>query len=271
MNFLDGGAFGRGLPEDKELREDPAIVEFFRTLLISENGILVPIGCRHENKALFTCHQHGWIHAEMDRSGSVPGIRYTFASPLHKSCLSWRLEPMTQRPSESFRSPLDMSRSVISLFKPSRLTTPHHVGSQGPENPHEAAYHFEFYRCLHHLTGGSIYMSPEFASQQHATVVGRIDLFLPQFKWGIEFTRDGTKLIEHDARFQRGGAYEKWIKDGNMIEYILIDFRTTIPRTHHRGQSLLKYPFPCDLNISTRHNEPLSRCVRKQMSNSPAV
>jgi len=49
--------------------------------------------------------------------------------------------------------------------------------------------------------------------------------------WGIECARDGVKLLEHIKRFLEGGNYYPWITSGQMTDYILIDFRQTLPRT----------------------------------------
>jgi len=71
----------------------------------------------------------------------------------------------------------------------------------------EAQYQDELYRSLFSVTSGNVRISPEFASAKWADVVGRIDFFIPVAKWGIEITRDGNRLSEHDSRFEDFGAY----------------------------------------------------------------
>ena len=144
MRSLTGGAFDRGLPEDDQLAGDPSVVNFFRHLLNADGGIEVPASRQHENEAIVTCHQHGWIHADIDRSGITPMIRYMFASPLHKACLSWKLEPINH--GLEFQSLLDMSRSVISRFKSANLKAPRRVGCNMPVEGSEAVYRLEFSR-----------------------------------------------------------------------------------------------------------------------------
>jgi hypothetical protein len=228
MSGLIGGAFDRGLPEDTDLAGEPAVVDFFRALLKADGGIEVPASREHEDKAISTCHQNGWIHADIDRSGIVPVIRYTFPSPLHQAHLSWRLQPLEL--DMIYDTPLDMVRAVISRFKYANVSP--HRGV----NPNEAAYRLEFYRCLHELTGGSVRISPEFASSQYAEVATRIDLFIPQSKWGIELTHDGRKLGERNAYFLVSGAYEKWMKMDDMDQCILLDFRTSLPSHCYRSK-----------------------------------
>lgn len=38
---------------------------------------------------------------------------------------------------------------------------------------------------------------PSIASAKGARKAGRIDIFIPIVKWGIEITRDGSRLLEH--------------------------------------------------------------------------
>ena len=71
---------------------------------------------------------------------------------------------------------------------------------------------------------------PGFASAKGTDVVGRIDFFIPVVKWGIEITRDGNRLSEHNSRFEDLGAYAM---ERGFI-HILLDCRTSYcdPRKH---------------------------------------
>ncbi len=60
------------------------------------------------------------------------------------------------------------------------------------------------------------------------TPKGRIDFFIPSKKWGIELLRDRDRLLAHNERFV-GGEYGKWVQAGMMDDYIMIDFRSTVP------------------------------------------
>lgn len=97
----------------------------------------------------------------------------------------------------------------------------------------EAQYQDEFYRSLFSVTAGNVRISPEFASAKGADVVGRIDFFIPVAKWGIEITRDGNRLSEHNSRFDNLGAYGAWLRSGDMTDYTLLDCRTSVPRKCH--------------------------------------
>ena len=49
-------------------------------------------------------------------------------------------------------------------------------------------------------------------------MVGRIDFRIRDMKWVIECVRDGDKIDD------------KWIKSGEIKDYIILDFRTSEPR-----------------------------------------
>jgi len=60
------------------------------------------------------------------------------------------------------------------------------------------------------------------------TPKGRIDFFIRSKKWGVELLRDGDRLRDHYSRFTTG-EYGRWLQNGKMKEYILVDFRSTMP------------------------------------------
>lgn len=225
---LNGGPFARGLPYNADLK-NPGVAAVFRDLL--KLGF-IELSDGHKNESVILCHRNGWLHSETTCTNYDTVIRYTFSSFLHEACVSWKLEPLDHRP--PFPTILDMVFNVISRFKPSnlRLLYPRMHGSP-TENPHEAIYAQEFYRSLHDLTRGSVRITPDFASASGAPVLGRIDFFVPQSSWGIEILRDGSDLSGHNARFQPDGAYGAWLESREMVDYVLLDFRRTVPRDPH--------------------------------------
>jgi hypothetical protein len=103
------------------------------------------------------------------------------------------------------------------------------VNGGSTDLPPEAQYQDEYYRSLLAVTCGNVRISPEFASARGAKVAGRIDFFIPGVKWGFEITREGDLLKNHASRFKADGAYSKWLKDGDMTDYVLLDCRRTTP------------------------------------------
>ena len=233
QRLYSGGAFGRGLPTAETLSAMPDVVASFRDLL--RTGV-IKIASKelNVNEAVRKCHRQGWLHAY--QTANEPGFTcYTFPSPLHTVCLSWRLVPTDNIP--NFPTLFDMALKVISNFKPSQLQIPiRRAGIPTPvDKPPEAQYQDEFYRSLFSVTFGNVRVSPEFASARRARVAGRIDFFIPVVKWGVEITRDGARLTEHSSRFAHSGAYGAWLSSGDMVDYILLDCRTRIPRDPHPG------------------------------------
>lgn len=231
IQSLCGGAFERGLPTSEELQEDPEVVAVFRDLLV--HGTID--SRENEDEAVQKCHRHGWIQSNRTTNERI--IRYAFPSPLHAACISWRLEPTSNRP--QFTSPYALALDAISKFKPSQLHLPiRHVNPLSTDKLPEAQYQDEFYRSVFVATSGNVRISPEFASARGAHVPGRIDFFIPVVKWGFEFTREGDRLQEHSSRFATSGAYGAWLKSGDMEDYILIDCRTSAPSKKYPSISL---------------------------------
>ena len=82
---------------------------------------------------------------------------------------------------------------------------------------------------------GAVLWSPEFGNGG-VKQGGSLDFYLAVKKWGFEFTREGDRLRSHYMRFQPGGNYYKWISDGDLLAWVLIDFRSTIPAVSHPGK-----------------------------------
>ena len=223
---LRGGIFGRGLPLDTEISAHPDIAAFFRTLI--RYGEVEEGEGNHD--VIHKCHRNGWIYAYVSPSSSL--ARYTFASPLHSSFVSWTLGPSDNMP--MYPSAFELCFAVISRFKPSQMHIPIRRVAPSTLDPlPEAQYQDEFYRSVFSLTAGSVRISLEFASARGAHVTGSIDFFIPIVKWGIEITRDGNRLQEHDSRFERSGAYGAWLQSGDMTDYIILDCRSNVPRKAH--------------------------------------
>ena len=219
------GAFTRGLPNNTELSNRPDVSRVLRCLLMSGR-----VTENTDRQAVQYCHRNGWIYAE---DVLEPGPQsYIFASPLHHAALSWRLQARDDLP--KFETPYALSLKVLVNFKPSQMELPIcRVDGRSTDLPPEAQYQDEYYRALLSVTCGNVRISPEFASARGAKVAGRIDFFIPGVKWGIEITREGDRLNNHASRFKASGAYNKWLKDGDMTDYVLLDCRTTIPKTSH--------------------------------------
>jgi hypothetical protein len=89
----------------------------------------------------------------------------------------------------------------------------------------EAQYQDEFYRACHSELG--VYLTSEWSGSSSA---GRVNFRIKEMEWVIECVREGDRIDEHIARFRPGGNYYKWMTDGEVKEYIILDFRTSKPQ-----------------------------------------
>jgi hypothetical protein len=100
------------------------------------------------------------------------------------------------------------------------------LGAGAELRPLEAVFQDELYRSSFSLLG-HIYLSSEWTGRDKN---GRIDFIVQKMKWGIECVRNGCKLQEHINRFLPSGRYYPWIASGQITEFILLDFRQSIPK-----------------------------------------
>ncbi|KAG8777111.1 hypothetical protein FRC15_011526 [Serendipita sp. 397] len=175
---------------------------------------------------LSEAHKLGYIDLSVDG-------HYDFASPLIRQLWSWHLLPDAdyQLPYSDLFSFVE---ATVALFRPSQLTGSDRRVGASDHRPPEAQYQIEYYRCVHQIADGNVGISPEYAAAVGSRA-GRIDFFIPSKKWGIELTRDGSKLNDHASRFEASGAYGQWLATSDMVDYVLLDFRHTKPKQSYPG------------------------------------
>jgi hypothetical protein len=110
---------------------------------------------------------------------------------------------------------------VILRFSCGRLS------ASGTTRPFEARFQHEFYLCCHIYSKGSLISFPSFVNRK-----GRTDLYIPFKKWGVEVRYEGDGLENYSTRFAGQGTYAGM----NFKDYIILDFRQTVPETQHPGQ-----------------------------------
>lgn len=223
-HFIMDEGIGRGVPTDKRCHEYAAAMR----LLLVERSIDPQSSTAASMEHVFLdAYRNGYI--EMNEAD-----RYAFTSPLHQQLWSWRLLPQTDY-EIPFQDLFSFVKAAIFRFRPIQLgQSDRRVGSDSHDAP-EAQYQDECYRCVHDLTKGNVRISPEYAAASKSRP-GRIDFFIPKKKWGIELTRNGSKLKEHDSRFAIDGAYGQWLQSMHMVDYVLLDFRSTMPVQRHPGE-----------------------------------
>lgn len=77
---------------------------------------------------------------------------------------------------------------------------------------------------------------------------GRIDYRVVNTGWGIELLRDGDRLTEHCNRFKPNGQYYQAIHDGDLVDWLMIDFthRNPIKFTIVPNAKLIRVVFASD-------------------------
>jgi len=233
--------FGRGLPQGNVLRENPDMTAVMREAIRKESIVRSddylaskPEDDDKRKAALRKIFRAGWLHTEI--RADIDGILYTFASPLHRRCIDWRLHgsPLESRIIEP--NLFEFALAIIQRFSPQSLEK-REIGPKAQSIP-EAQFQDEFYSASSKHAHGSVSF-PEFGTKD-----GRIDFFIRSKKWGIELLRDGNRLGQHVRRFTEG-EYGKWIEREWISDYIIIDFRTRYPRSVHRGKLLVDVCIAC--------------------------
>jgi hypothetical protein len=102
------------------------------------------------------------------------------------------------------------------------------LGAAGQDRPPEAQFQDEWYCAFNSLLGHGIAISSEWSRCGD----GRIDFRIVGPKWGIELLKDGDRLAEHCDRFLDNGTYHRWIKDGLIKDWIILDCRQSHPEKY---------------------------------------
>ncbi|KAJ9263388.1 hypothetical protein DTO212C5_7573 [Paecilomyces variotii] len=219
---LGTSGFCRSLPTRAEMEQNPAITQFLRELLVanrSEDDL-------DENVALRDCYLRGWVHAEeSDQAKPV----YILPSPVHRRYLECMLSmDAPESPLDKYTCVRDLCFAAIRRFNPLALRCPHRgLSVAANPRPVEAQYQDEFYRACYSVLGNSIHLSTEWTGKK---LGGRVDFLVKSVGWAIECLRDGDRIEEHISRFHEGGRYHKWIETAEIKQYILLDFRTSVPQ-----------------------------------------
>ena len=227
-----GTVFGRGLPQGHVLHETPDIMAIMNEVIRKESIVFPdnylasdPQNDDTRKVALRKIFRSGWLHTEM--RADIDGILYTFASPLHRWCIDWKLNgsPLESRIIKP--NLFEFALAIIQRFSLQSLEK-REIGLKAQSIP-EAQFQDEFYSSSARHSKGSLSF-PEFGMKN-----GRIDFFIRSKKWGVELLCNGNRLSQHARRFTEG-EYGEWIKKGWMTDYIIIDFHTRSPRIVHRGK-----------------------------------
>ncbi|OXV09424.1 hypothetical protein Egran_02812 [Elaphomyces granulatus] len=189
---------GRSFPSRYLLGEfvSPDIVAVL--LDVSRNGSVL-FDRKNINPAVVHCYKSGFLHAMEPKAGKVV---YVLASPLHARFVEYTYGRLDRSfPFEIYPDIRTLGLKILERFSSEilRLTRDgQRLGTSGKVRPPEACFVDEFYRCFLNEVGSGIGICSEWSSDGQ----GRIDLYVPQVRWGFELIRDADRVKEHCDRFR---------------------------------------------------------------------
>ena len=235
--------FRRGLPPDDALRV-PAVACVFSAVLCTGSVQSTDFTAEDNSSALQLCFSEGWLHTDYIDNKT----QYFFPSSLHRWYVEWKLWGVLDTTFHASNI-LDFVIDVISIFSPQMLLTTRRVSAAGHQRSPQAQYQYEFYRCCHTRSNGSLVTFPEFG-----TAKGRVEFYIPAKQWGVELVRDGDRLAQHSGRFSsQTGTYGTTLP---LTDHIILDCRTTTPRLPQPGRIIYT-------RLSSSHINPLASDLQK--------
>jgi hypothetical protein len=175
-------------------------------------------------------------------------------------------------PHQRFPHLRDLCMAVLKCFskKSLLLSSAERQLTIAAPRPLEAQYQDEFYRAFTSLLGTGVGISSEWSRESRA----RVDFRILGPKWGVELLRDGTEdtVEEHYERFLPDGKYHKWISDGLITEWLVIDCRRSTPEfgdEYSKFTSLLRLWVTPLIVISATWAKSVACCLCRGLFDAP--
>ena len=130
-------------------------------------------------------------------------------------------------PIQQFPSPASLCAAVLRNFSRKNLLSSS-FSTSAISRPPEAQFQDEWYRAFYTAVGHGVAISSEWSSDQS----GRIDFRVKDPAWGFELLRDGDRLGQHCDRFLAQGSYGRWIAQGFITDWIILDCRHSAPQKY---------------------------------------
>ncbi len=139
--------------------------------------------------------------------------------------------PQLEFPAGRFEPLGDFCKKALREFSPrflQHVADGRRISPVGDPLPLEASYQQEFMRAVSEALGIRSGVLCEWTATTH----GCVDFCIPKMCWAVELLREGSQasISQHTARFtSRDGQYKKWVDDGTIREWLVVDCRTDIP------------------------------------------
>ena len=114
--------------------------------------------------------------------------------------------------------------------------------------PYERLYQAEFYRAALTVLPVGSWLSPDAGKLLGAG--GFLDFYLTPYLWGFEISRDGDRLNAHLDRFKEGGLYRELLRNGSMVDYVVLNFTEKSTHSHVEDKHLIHVVFREDFKTA---------------------
>ena len=213
--------FKRSLPKESFLAQNPEVVELFREVLVAGEST----DSIDANQSLDLCYKRGYLQAEISSTGQTV---YVFATRIHMRYIEHLRNSAPPFPQSLFPNLQDLSFTAITSFSRTSLKS----AGQGLQagviaKPVESHYQVELYRAFYTVLNKNVYLTSRWGGIPGH---GQVGFEIKAMRWWIECVGEGDRLEEHIQRFKPGGRCYQWILSRQIDEYIILDFRKTMPR-----------------------------------------
>ncbi|KAL2829696.1 hypothetical protein BDW59DRAFT_32780 [Aspergillus cavernicola] len=187
------------------------------------------------------CYTNGWLHKTTKPEDKLGAELYVLPSRLHEKWIEYIMGDPKRKMDSKYNTLQKLCMDVLGRFSACSLRHAEDgrsLSSAALFRPLEAVYQDEFYRAFNDVTGKGV----NIVSEWSRTKDGRVDFWISERKWAVELLREEDRVPEHMARFRPNGQYHGWIRDGMILEWIIINCTTTLPK-HSYGEKNLIHAF----------------------------
>ncbi|KAL4784923.1 hypothetical protein BJX76DRAFT_347377 [Aspergillus varians] len=187
------------------------------------------------------CYINGWLHKTTKPEDKLDTELYVLPSRLHEKWIEYIMGDPKKNMDSKYNTLQELCVDVLGQFSACSLRHAEDgqsLFSAALFRPLEAVYQDEFYRAFNNITGKGVNIVSEWSRTQD----GRVDFWISERKWAVKLLREENRVPEHVACFHLNGQYHGWIRDGMILEWIIINCTTTPPK-HSYGEKNLIHAF----------------------------
>jgi len=238
FKILESCPVQRSFPSEKKLTVEAADV--LRKVL-QDGSVTRDL----EDPGIRLCYEEGWVNSD-STDLYANNVSCILPSKLHEKFVEYHLGLLKPLPFpfKEYASLPIFCEAILRKFSRTRLrlSLEGRLGASGRLRPPDAQFQDEWYCAFNSLLGPGHAISSEWSCYGN----GRIDFRIVGPAWGIELLRDGDRLAEHCNRFLDKGKYYRWIVNGLIKDWIVLDCRHSDPQKYPMGTKLWRVVFKSD-------------------------